>query len=101
MPAAPVHNQAGAAVLFLCQFCLQQNTNLDSFVESGLLVISTEPTYWVDNPIHIPPFHDVHQAVEFVEVRLYLFVIVRIAIVVTFVERGQNRIPSPLLGSLD
>jgi len=39
MPAAPVHNQTGAAFLFLYQFCLLQDAILDSLDKASQLVI--------------------------------------------------------------
>ena len=39
MTAAPVHDQAGAAFLFLYQFCLLQNAILDSLDKASQLVI--------------------------------------------------------------
>ena len=98
MPSVSVHDQTGAAVLFLCQFFLQQNTNLDSFNETRPLVIPAELAYWVDDPIHLPQLHAVHQAIELIEIHLYLLVIVWIAFVVAFIEHSQNRLPIPIIG---
>ena len=61
MPAAPVRDQTGAAGLFLCQFCLQQNVDLDSLDKSRPLVIPAESAHWVDDLIHLPQLHAVHQ----------------------------------------
>ena len=40
MPAVPVRDHAGAAVLFLCQFCLQQDANPDAFHESCVFMVT-------------------------------------------------------------
>ena len=61
MPAAPVDDQTDAAVLFLCQFCLQQEANLDSFNEAGPFMIPAELAHWIDDPIHLPQLHAIHQ----------------------------------------
>ena len=95
MPAAPVHHQTGAANLFLCQFCLQQDANLNPFNEARPFIIPAEPAHRVDDFIHLPKLHAIHQAVEFVEVILYLLVIVWITFVVAFVEHGQHRLAIP------
>ena len=97
MPAAPVHNLTGAAVLFLCQFCLQQDANLDSLDEARSLMIPAEPTHRVDDPIHLPQLHAIHQAVELIEIFLYLPVIIWIAFVVAFVEHGQRGLTIPII----
>lgn len=39
--------------------------------ESRPFEIPAEPAYWIDDPIHLPQFHTVHQAVEPIEVLLY------------------------------
>lgn len=44
MPAAPVRDQTDAAVLFLCQFCLPQDTNLDSLHKARPFMVSAEST---------------------------------------------------------
>ena len=44
MPAEPVHGQTGSATLSLFQFCLLQDTNLDSHHKAGPLMISAEST---------------------------------------------------------
>ena len=56
-----------APILFPNQFCLQQDTNLDSLDEAGSLVIPAEPAHWIDDSIHIPQLHPVHLAVELIE----------------------------------
>ena len=89
MPAAPVRDQTGAASLFLCQFCLQQNANLDSLNESSPLMIPAKPARRIDNPIYLPRFHAVHQAVELIEVLLYLLVIIWIAFVSHYVNSSK------------
>ena len=66
MPAAPVRDQTGAAVLFLC---------LNSFDKAKPLVIPAELAHWVDDYVHLPQFHAVHQTVELVEVLLYLLLL--------------------------
>ena len=71
MLAAPVHDQTGAAVLFLCQSYLQQNANLDSLDEARPLVTTKDPTYRIDDLIHLSQRHAVYLLVVFIEVRPY------------------------------
>lgn len=42
-------------------------------------MIPAKCTNQIDNLIHLPEWHAAHQLVEFVEVRLYLLVIIRAA----------------------
>ena len=92
MPAAPAHAQTGAAVLFLCQFCLQQDANLDSLDESRPFVIPAEPTDRIDDPIHIPQLHTVHQLVQFMEIIFDLGIIQAVTFAVSFVQHSKYRI---------
>ena len=61
-------------------------------------MIPAEFAYRGDDPIHLPQFHAVHQAVKLVEVLLYLLIIVWIVFVVTFVEHGQHRLAIAIIG---
>ena len=53
------------------QLIVQPNPDSDSVDKAGSLVIPAELAYWEDDPIHLPQFHTVHQAVEPIEVLLY------------------------------
>ena len=63
-------------------------------------MIPAEPAYRVDDPIHLPQLHAVHQAIEFIEVLIYLLVIIWIAFIMAFVKYGQHRLTIPIIGWL-
>ena len=61
-------------------------------------MIPAELTHRVDDPIHLPQFHAVHQAVELIEILFYLLVIIWIAFIMAFVEHGQHRLSITIVG---
>jgi hypothetical protein len=73
-----------------CYLLYQKNSDADSIDETRTLVIPAEFADWIDDLIHFPQGHSVHLLVEFIEVCLDLFVVIRIDFAVAFVEHGQD-----------
>ena len=54
-------------------------------------MVSAQCAYWIDDFIHLPQFHSVHQSIQLVEVILNCTVIHLVGISIGFVEQSQYR----------
>ena len=76
-------------LLFLELLC-QPDADLHTVDEAGAFVVTAEGADWIDDSVHLPQWHAVHQFVQFVEILLDLVVVHQIDFVVCFVEHIQD-----------
>ena len=60
-------------------------------------MVAAEPANRIDDLIHLSQWYPIHLPVQFLEIRLYLLVIIGIVLVEAFIEQPQDRIRMYLL----
>lgn len=50
------------------QYLRQPDADLHAVDEAVAFVVTAESADWIDDPIHLPQRHTIHQPVEFVEI---------------------------------
>ena len=81
--------------LFLNQFVFQKDTYLDTLHKTSFLMVTAQLADRIDDLVHLPERHPIHQLIQFVEVRFYRPVIHRIDFAVSFIQKRQDGITVP------
>ena len=74
----------------LFQFLCQSDTDLYTVDKAGAFVVTAEGADWIDNLIHLPERHAIHQLIQFMEILLDLVIIHQVDFIVGFVEHSED-----------
>ena len=76
-------------LLFLELLC-QPDADLHTVDEAGAFVVTAEGADRIDDLIHLPERHAVHQLIQLMEIPLDFVIVHQIDFVVSFVKHGED-----------